>query len=255
MTTAVYPDLAGKVAVVTGGSRGIGAATCQAFAANKMKVAAVGRDVTALDKVREQIWDAGGMAIGVPADCTDPAALAGLRERVGRELGEVDVLAVFAGGAGAPVSTVELSAQRWREVLDTDLTSAFLTAQAFLPGMLARGSGTILTMASAAGRQPSRANAAYAVAKAGVVMLTRHLAAELAGTGVRVNCIAPSAVLNEKMERNMTAEQRAQLGAAFPLGRIGQPEDVAAAALYLASDASSWVTGVTLDVAGGKFMP
>jgi 3-oxoacyl-[acyl-carrier protein] reductase len=248
---ASYPDLDGKVAVVTGGSRGIGAMTCRYLAANGVRVAAVGRDQNALDSVVEDLWSV-GRAIGVAADCADPAALESLRERVIDEFGEVDILVAFAGGAGLPQSTVDMPVERWRQIIDGDLTSTFLTVQTFLPGMLARRRGSIVTMSSAAGRQPSRANAAYAAAKAGVQMLSRHLAAEVAASGVRVNCVAPAAVRNAKMMANMSMEQLSQLGDTFPLRRVGEAEDVAAATLLLASDASSWITGVTLDISGGK---
>jgi 3-oxoacyl-[acyl-carrier protein] reductase len=120
--------------------------------------------------------------------------------------------------------------------------------------MIARRQGVIITMSSAAARQPARSSAAYAAAKAGVVAFSRHLANEVAHDGIRVNCLAPSVVENDKLRAATTADLRAALGASIPLGRIGQPEDVADAALFLASPASSWITGVTLDLAGGKVM-
>jgi 3-oxoacyl-[acyl-carrier protein] reductase len=251
---AQYPDLAGRVAVVTGGSRGIGAATGRYLAENGVRVAVVGRDEAALDSVVDEIRWCGGTAIGVSADCTDPAALAALRDRVEREFDEVDIVAAFAGGGGAPKPTVDLPLDEWRRIIDGDLTATFLTVQTFLPSMIGRRRGSLVTMSSAAGRSPSQANAAYAVSKAGVAMLTRHLAAEVAPVGVRVNCLAPSAVRNEKMSRAMSEEQIERLGGSFPLRRVGVPDDVAAAAAFLASDASSWITGVTLDVAGGKII-
>jgi 3-oxoacyl-[acyl-carrier protein] reductase len=254
MQQARYPDLAGKTAIVTGGSRGIGAATAAALAANGVAVAVVGRDEAALTAVTDRITEAGGTAIGVAADCTVPADLERMAATVTAQLGPAEIVATFAGGNGMPVPTDAETPEHWRQIVETDLNSVFYTVRVTLPGLLERGGGTIITMASAAARQAARSAAGYAAAKAGVIAFTRHLAGEYAGRGVRANCLAPSAVENDKMRQWMTAEQRAELGASFPLRRIGQPEDVAAAALFLASDASSWITGATLDIAGGKIM-
>jgi 3-oxoacyl-[acyl-carrier protein] reductase len=190
----------------------------------------------------------------VTADCTVDADVSALQQAVSADFGRVDILAVFAGGNGMPIATDKENGAHWREVVETDLTSTFLTVSAFLPGMLERNAGVMITMASSAARQAAKSSAAYAAAKAGVVALTRHLAGEFGDAGIRVNCIAPSAVENDRMRSWVSEEQRIVLGASFPLGRLGQPEDVAAATLFLASDASSWITGVTLDVAGGKIM-
>ncbi|MFI7533698.1 SDR family NAD(P)-dependent oxidoreductase [Streptosporangium sp. NPDC049376] len=245
-------DMTGRVALVTGGSRGIGAETSRVLAASGAKVAVNGRDRAAIDEVVADITARGGTALAVPADVTDEDQVSAMRERIERELGQVEILAAFAGGSGAPAPTADLGAARWRAVIESDLTSVYLTVSAFLPAMVERGRGAIVTMSSTAGRHPGGANAAYAAAKAGVVMFTKHLANEVGGHGVRVNCVAPSAVLNERMRRFMSDEQLDGLAASYPLGRIGRPEDVAQAVLYLVSDASSWVTGVALDLTGGR---
>jgi 3-oxoacyl-[acyl-carrier protein] reductase len=247
-----HPDLAGKVALVTGGSRGIGAATCRALAANGVKVAVNGRDKTSVDGLVAAITADGGQALAAPGDATDAAVVRQIREDVERALGPVDILAPFVGGQGKPVPTHQLGADRWRATLESDLTSVFLAVSEVLPGMIERRGGTIITMASTAGRQPGLASAAYAAAKAGVIMFSKHLAGEVGQHGIRVNCLAPSAVLNDRMQQFMTPEQLDGLAKLFPLGRIGRPDDVAEAVLFLASDAASWITGATLDLTGGR---
>jgi 3-oxoacyl-[acyl-carrier protein] reductase len=249
-----YPDLAGKVAVVTGGSRGIGAATARALAANGALVAIVGRDHDAISVTLKQIEEAGWRAIGVRADVTVEGDVDHLARDVSEQLGPVDILAAFAGGAGMPVSTVQETLTHWRVVIDSELTSTFLTITAFLPGMVERRRGVIVTMSSSAAGQPSQSSAAYAAGKAGVIALTRHVANEVGHHGVRINCLSPAAVVNDKMRAWVSEKDRTAIGATYPLGRMGEPEDVAAAALFLASDASAWITGVTLDIAGGKVM-
>ena len=250
-----YPDLAGKVAVVTGGSGGIGSATCRLLAANGAKVAVHGRDEDRIGAVVDEVGSDGDKAIGIAADVTDFAAIERMRLRVEEELGPVEVLAAFAASGGPlPGPTVEITEEGWRSAIDGNLTSAFLTLKSFLPGMIERGSGSIVTMASSAGRVPTQAPTAYAAAKAGVVMLSRQVADEVGGHGVRVNCLAPDSILTERTRSYMTEDQVRQWAEAFPLGRMGAPEDVALATLFLASESSSWLTGVTLDVAGGKIM-
>ncbi len=250
-----YPDLAGKVAVVTGGSRGIGAATSRLLAANGAKVVVNGRDEAAIDAVVSDLRAKGGQAMGIAADCTDFAAVEGMRQRVERGLGPVDVLVIFAGGGIARPGPVHLTTEEeWHSTIDGNLTATFLTLKGFLPGMIERRRGSIITMASTAARLPSPAPAPYAAAKAGIVMLSRHVASEVGKHGIRVNCIAPSAILTERTSRFMPEPQQWEVAAMHPLGRLGRPEDMALATLFLASDSSSWLTGLTLDVAGGRIM-
>jgi 3-oxoacyl-[acyl-carrier protein] reductase len=250
-----FPDLAGKVTVVTGGSKGIGAATCRMMAANGAKVAVNARDEAGIAAVVGDLRAAGASAIGVSADCTRWADIERMRGRVEEELGPPDILVAFAGGFGAYTKVHETSEAEWRSVIDSNLTATFLTVKSFLPGMMKRRRGAIVTMASNAGRfLDMPLTASYAAAKAGIVMFTRHLALEAATYGIRANCVAPATVLSERVQRLMSEERREEVARMSPLGRLGLPEDVAVAACFLASDATSWMTGVTIDVAGGRIM-
>ncbi|MBB3119222.1 SDR family NAD(P)-dependent oxidoreductase [Pseudoduganella violacea] len=251
----VYPDLQGKVALVTGGSRGIGAAACLALARCGAKVAVNGRDGDAIDATVAAIREQDGAAFAAPADCSSLAAVQAMRAAIEDHFGAPELLLAFAGGgSGRPMPLAEITEEDWRSSIDHNLTSTFFTLKCFLPAMIARGHGSIVTMASAGGRVASGAPAGYGAAKAGVIMLTRHAANEVGRQGIRVNCISPSAVLTERTAQRMPpAQQQAMLGA-FPLGRLGQPDDIASAALFLLSESSSWITGITLDVAGGRVM-
>jgi 3-oxoacyl-[acyl-carrier protein] reductase len=256
--TTPQPPLAGKVALVTGASGAIGGAVCRALARAGAAVVLAARDEDALEQLADGIRDGGGSAVAITADVTDPDALERLRAGAERQLGPVDLLAAVAGGGGEPVALADLSLQRWHQTLDLNLTSVFLTLRAFLPGMAARGGGAVVTVASLAGQHvvpqaPVAASPAYAAAKAGLLMLTRQAAREFARVGVRVNAVSPGSVINVRIA-GMPQQARQGLVAAQPLGRLGEPDDVAEAVLYLLGDASSWITGATLDVNGGFAM-
>lgn len=248
---ARYQDLAGKVAVITGASRGIGAETARFFALNGAKVLVAGRDQAALDEVVVSVEALGGEAVAFARDCRDGEGLAAMRALVEARLGPVDILVVNAGGQGEPQPSDSLSEATWREVIDLNLTAKFLAIQTFLPGMRARGKGAVVLMSSIAGRQASKANVAYACAEAGTNMLTKHLANEYGADGVRFNCVMPSSVRNQRMSA-MGPDKIAEIGKYFPLGRIGEPLDIAQAIGFLASESSAWITGATLDITGGR---
>jgi 3-oxoacyl-[acyl-carrier protein] reductase len=253
--TAVYPDLRGRVALVTGGSKGIGAETCRALAANGARVAVNGRDEAAIDAVVAQCRELGGEAVGVPADATSRAGLEELRGAVEATLGPVELLAPFAGGFASFTPITEISDEEWTEVIEWNLTSTFRAVQTFLPPMLERGAGAIVTMASNGARLLDKPlTASYVAAKAGVVQFTRHVAREIGPEGVRINCVAPATTTSERIERIMDDESQARTAALSPLGRLGVPADTAQATLFLLSGAASWLTGVTIDVAGGRVM-
>jgi 3-oxoacyl-[acyl-carrier protein] reductase len=249
-----YPDIRGRVAVVLGGSRGMGAALCRLLAAHGAAVACAAREAGPVEALAAELRAGGARALGVAADCTGWEAVESVRLAVERDLGPTDLLAAFVGGDGRPEPLAGMGVERWRAVVDRNLTSTFLALRSFLPGMMERGRGAAVTMASTAGRQAGGASAAYGAAQAGVVMLTRQAAAEAGPRGVRVNCVAPSSVLTERVRAEMPDETRRQMAAFFPLGRVGAPDDVARAVLFLLSDAAAWITGATLDITGGRVM-
>jgi 3-oxoacyl-[acyl-carrier protein] reductase len=144
--------------------------------------------------------------------------------------------------------------EQWHASIDANLTSAFFTLRAFLPDMIARRRGAAVLMSSTAGRQTSPASPAYGAANAGLLMLTRQAALQVAEHGVRINAIAPGTIHTERLDRLMPADARERVAAMHPLGRIGTPDDVANAVLFLLSDNASWITGATLDVNGGRIM-
>ncbi|HEU6449900.1 MAG TPA: SDR family NAD(P)-dependent oxidoreductase [Gemmatimonadaceae bacterium] len=248
--------LDGRVALVTGSSRGIGAAIARRFAESGAKVVVNGRDEAAIDSVRSDIERRGGKVIGVAADVTDFDAVERMREKIERELGPVDVLVANAGGNVERPGPIEsISVDGWRRSLDVNLTGTFLTIRTFLPGMKERMRGSIITISSAAARRPSpHSPVAYAAAKAGIELLTKDLAAQAGPSGVRANCIAPETILTERNQRQIPEETQRRLVDTHPVRRLGTPEDVAEAALFLASDASAWISGVVLDVAGGSVL-
>lgn len=250
-----YPDLAGKTAVVTGGSKGIGAATARVLVANGVRVAVVARDVESIDRTVADLGAAGGDVIGVSADCTSLPQLEDLRTQIEQRWGALDILIPFAGGFGPFTPLVDITEGDWRAIIDSNLTSTFLTVKAFLPAMIERRSGVIVTMASNAARVLDiPLTASYAAAKAGIAMFSRHAAKELGQYGIRVNCIAPATTLSERVARNLPVERQEGIAAMSPLGRLGTPDDSALATLFLVSDSARWLTGITLDVAGGRVM-
>jgi 3-oxoacyl-[acyl-carrier protein] reductase len=245
-----------KVVLVTGSSRGIGAAIARLFAQEGAKVVVHGRDSAALSAVKAEIEHTGGRAMQVTGDVTKFADIEALRRQIEQEFGAVDILVANAGGSFTkPGPLEETSEEGWHASLDGNLTATFLTIKSILPGMKERKAGNIITILSAAGRIPHPgAPIPYAAAKAGIEIFTQGLAAQVGPYGIRVNGIAPETILTERNEQRIPDAQKQTLRDLHPVKRLGTPQDVAYAAPFLASDNAAWITGIVLGVAGGAVM-
>jgi 2-deoxy-D-gluconate 3-dehydrogenase len=243
-------SLDGKVAYVTGASRGIGRAIARALAASGADVALVARSEADLGVVAAGIEAMGRRALVCPGDVTDAGVVQGGIDRTVGELGGLDIVVNNAGGARFVTPLVGLREEGWEKVLRLNLTAAYLVSKAAGPHLLAQGRGSVVNIASVAGIRGAPALSYYAAAKGGLIQLSRSLAKEWAGSGVRVNAISPGFV-DTDLSRPAGQDFVDATLPSIPLGRWAQPEEIAGVAVFLASDAASYVTGANIVIDGG----
>lgn len=244
---------AGRVALVTGGSRGIGRATALRLAAEGADVAiSYAHRQNAAGQVVAEIKALGRRAVAVACNVSHPEQVDHLVGETRRQLGPIDYLA-HCGAVSNICTHQELSWERWKETIDVNLNGAFLTVFAVKDEMLARGFGRMVLISSIAGLRPRQMQIHYSTSKAGVVALTRSCAEAFAPHNVRVNCIAPGLIETE-MVHVLPDDKLAELVAVTPQRRIGQPEEIAATVRFLLSEESSFITGQTIVVSGGREM-
>ena len=243
-------DLGGKAAIVTGGANGIGREIALRLAAAGAAVLVADRDGAEAGAVAREIEAAGGRAIGRAVDVRDPAGCEALVADARGTFGRLDILVTSAGIARSE-PFLQTSLQLWQDTLAVNLTGTFLCCQAAAPAMVAAGGGRIITMASVSGERGGTGRAAYGASKGGVITLTRVMAVELARHNITVNAISPGPVETPMVAELHTTEDRAVWLRSVPARRYGTPAEVAAAAVFLASDEAGYVTGHVLNVDGG----
>lgn len=252
-TTTGRP-LTGRVALVTGASRGIGAATAHALAGAGARVVLAARSGPELDLVASRIdsEQTSGTALAVPTDISDEAAVGRLVDRCAESFGRLDIVIANAAGKGhRPAPLADVTADEFDSAIATNLRGTFLTLKHTIPVILDTGGGSVIVMSSTAGSQGVAGLTGYATSKHGLVGLARTAALDYAALGIRVNVLAPGPIHTDNLEQ--AGEQARQAAAAgVPIGRIGKPDEVAAFAVWLCTDAAAFITGAVLPVDGGR---
>lgn len=248
----------GKVALVTGGGKGIGAATARRLSAMGIAIAVNDLDPSDAELTARGIVDAGGRALAVPGDVTDPEAVVRIVRSTVERFGSLDILVNNAGGGGGTRTFEETTLEVWDRTMALNLRSVFLCTKEAVPHMKARGWGRVVNVASVAGRSRSLTGGPqYAASKAGVIGFTRHVSAELAPSGIVVNAVAPSMVATARLKNKfagMPADARDAVFAGIPVGRWSEPEEVAAAIAFLCSEEAGYICGAVLDINGGAWV-
>ncbi len=245
-------DLTGRVALITGGSRGIGRAIALGFARAGAKIVIASRKQAGVDAVAAEVRSLGGAALAVAAHVGDEQAIVSLVRRAQETFGRIDILVNNAATNPHFGPLLDATPAQWDKIMQVNLRGVFLMCQQVAPGMKERRSGSIINIASIEGLNPSRWTGIYSVSKAALILLTRALAQELGPFGIRVNALAPGLIKTDFSQALWQTPAIAEAVASrTPLGRLGDPDDIVGAALFLASSGSAYVNGAVLTVDGG----